>query len=431
MIFNSITELIGNTPLLQIPESVHGIPNLNLYCKLEYMNAFGSIKDRIALNMLHDHIEECKEKNKTVIEVSSGNTAKALALLCSMNNLTFHTITNRIKVAEIKKQLLLFNATIEELPGDSECPDPSNPDNYTVIAKKRSEQHPSQYFYPDQYFNPKNPRAHEKTGKELCADLAKIDYLFPFLGTAGSSIGIGKILKKERNTKLIGIVAERGHVIPGGRTLDEMWEVGFFDKSFYDDIMAGTTTEAIEGLLILIRKVGLLCGPTSGLAYKKTIDYFKKSPPINEKTAVFIACDRIEPYISYIERYAPEILHVEKRHILSEITIEEVVDAPELTFAEFAKNAQDFLVIDIRSRRAFEMFHLPNSINIPEDEIETFFEASIPLSKYNKLLVVCSKGLKSKKITAFLIHSGYDAFAFKNGYTLETHKEYFNSISWK
>ena len=416
MIINSITETIGNTPLLKIPESVHGISKLNLFCKLEYMNAFGSIKDRIALNMLKYHIDECKDKNKTILEASSGNTAKALVLLSSINNLSFKTISNRIKTPEMKKLLLLFNSEIEELPGVSECPDPNNPDDYMSVAKKLAENNPETIFYTDQYFNSKNPEAHMKTGEEICQDLPKVEYFFPFLGTAGSSSGIGSVLKEKRNASVIGIVAERGNYVPGGRTLDEMWEVGFFEKSFYDDILAGTTKEAIDGTLTLIRKLGLLCGPTSGLSYKKTIDYFKENPPEKETTAVFIACDRIEPYLSYIEKYASEILNEKPiENIFNEVSVEDVSQIKEMSSDELRSKINEVIIIDIRSRKSFGMLHLPNSINIPEDEIETFFEESIPFSKERKIVFVCPKGLKSRKYAAVLEKKGFDVSSLKQG----------------
>lgn len=416
MIINAITEAIGNTPLLKIPESVHGIPKLNLYCKLEYMNAFGSIKDRIALNMLKNHVDECKNKNKTILEASSGNTAKALALLSSINGLSFKTISNRIKTPEMKKLLLLFNSEIEELPGISECPDPNNPDDYMSVAKKLAENNPETIFYTDQYFNSKNPEAHMETGKEICRDLPKVDYFFPFLGTAGSSSGIGTVLKEKKEASIIGIVAEPDNYVPGGRTLDEMWEVGFYEKSFYDRILAGNTKEAIDGTLTLIRKLGLLCGPTSGLSYIKTIDFFKENPPEKETTAVFIACDRIEPYLSYIEKYASEILNEKSvENIFDDVSVDEVLQTKEMTSDELKSRINEVLIIDIRSRKSFEMIHLPNSINIPEDEIEAFFEKSIPFSKERRIVFVCPKGLKSRKYAAILEKKGFNASSLKQG----------------
>ncbi len=408
--------MVGNTPLLEIPQSVHGIPKLHLYCKLEYMNAFGSIKDRIALNMIKDEIGECKDKKKTILEASSGNTAKALALLSSINGLKFKTISNRIKSPEMKKLLLLSGASVEELPGASECPDPNNPDDYMEVAKKLAERKPEEIFYTDQYFNIKNPQAHRQTGKEICKDLEQVDYLFTFLGTAGSSRGIGSVLKKERTSKVIGIVAERGNYIPGGRTRDEMWEVGFFEKSFYDDVISGTSKEAIGGMLSLIRRLGLLCGPTSGLSYKKTIDYFKQNPPREETTAVFIACDRVEPYLSYTEKYVPDVLGVGSsgRFYVNHIC-DEQCNASEIDAGSLKPHIEEVTILDIRTSRSFEMYHLPNSINIPESQLDIFFEKRIPFSKGRKLVVVCSRGEKSRKLASLLVSKGYDAVSLKNG----------------
>lgn len=416
MIIDNITNMIGNTPLLFIPESVHGVPKLKLYCKLEYMNAFGSIKDRIALNMLKDDLKENKEKKKTVLEASSGNTSKALAILSSINGLQFKTISNRIKTPEMKKLLLLCDSIVEELPGVSECPDPNNPEDYMAVAKRLADTEPEKIFYTDQYFNQKNPEAHIQTGKEVISDLEKIDYFFPFLGTAGSSTGMGSLLKKERNTKIVGIVAERDNYIPGGRTLDELWEVGFYEKSFYDKIIAGSSEEAIEGLLILLRKVGLLCGPTSGLSYKKLIDYFKENLPSEETTAVFMACDRLEPYLSYIEKYAPQLIGSDKKAALfDQLTAEEISESKEISAEELKRIINEVSIIDIRSRKSFEMFHLPNSINIPEDELETFFDQSIPFSNSRKLVVVCPRGVRSKRVTALLSREGYNCAYLERG----------------
>ena len=416
MIINNISELIGNTPLLKIPKSVHKVPNLNLYCKLEFRNAFGSIKDRAALNMIKDNIKDCQKNNKTVLEASSGNTARALSLLSSINNLKFKTITNRIKTPEIKKHLRLFNAEIQELPGISECPDPNNPEDYMVIAKNLAEKNPNTIFYTDQYFSNKNPDAHKKTGEELCNDLDKIDYFLPILGTAGSATGIGNVLKEKRNSKVIGIVADQENYVPGGRNINEMWEVGFYKKSFYDEILSGSVDEAVEGNLELIRKVGILCGPTTGLAYKKTKDYFNTNKPTSEVNAVFIACDGFEQYLSYYDKFSPNLIDKKSKKGL----YESICNAPddsikEISAEKLKEEINDVTIIDIRSKKSFEMINLPNSINIPEHEIDSYFENSIPFSKNRKLVVVCNKGIRSKKLAKLLNENGYISESLKDG----------------
>lgn len=182
MIVNSITELIGNTPLLKIDESVHGIKNLDLYAKLEYYNPFGSVKDRVAKGMIDPILDELKEKNKTIVEASSGNTAKALSVLSSINGLKFKTVTNRIKMPEVRMILQTLGSDIEELPGLSDCPDPNDPNDFTTVAANLANREPELYHYTDQYFNKLNLNSHyETTGKEISNDLKNINYFFGFL----------------------------------------------------------------------------------------------------------------------------------------------------------------------------------------------------------------------------------------------------------
>lgn len=128
MRYDSITDAIGNTPLLRIDPGVHGLAHVNLYAKLELLNPFGSVKDRAAWTMAAPRLAEAREAGATVVELSSGNTAKALAVIAGMHGLAFTSLTNRMKVPEIK-DLLLLGATVEELPGQAECLDPTNTDD--------------------------------------------------------------------------------------------------------------------------------------------------------------------------------------------------------------------------------------------------------------------------------------------------------------
>jgi cysteine synthase len=123
MRYDHITELIGNTPLLRLDPAVHGLPNVELYAKLESHNPFGSVKDRVAWGMLRDDLAQIRASGQTLIEASSGNTAKALRVLGAVYGIDLRAVTNRIKVAEVRDLLQLFGTEIVELPGLSECPD--------------------------------------------------------------------------------------------------------------------------------------------------------------------------------------------------------------------------------------------------------------------------------------------------------------------
>ena len=98
MRYDSITEIIGDTPLLRIDPAVHGLAHIDLYAKMELLNPFGSLKDRAAWNMVRPLLAEAAERGDTVVELSSGNTAKALAVIAGMHGLTFKSVTNRMLV---------------------------------------------------------------------------------------------------------------------------------------------------------------------------------------------------------------------------------------------------------------------------------------------------------------------------------------------
>ena len=114
MKYKRITDMIGNTPVLEIPSSVHGLENIDLYAKLEMMNPFGSVKDRIAWGLVQDDIEGIQERGQTIYENSSGNTAKALQVIASMYGVKTKLITYLAKVDGVKDIVRMLGAEIEE-----------------------------------------------------------------------------------------------------------------------------------------------------------------------------------------------------------------------------------------------------------------------------------------------------------------------------
>ncbi len=434
MIVDSIEELIGNTPLLKVSEEITQLSNIDVYLKLEYYNPFGSVKDRVAWGMLRPHLAELVEKKKTVLESSSGNTAKALTSLCLKNNIDFETVTNRIKYPEIRGVLQVLGAQVEELPGLSDCPNPLDPNDAIQYSRNKASQDPDKYHLTDQYFNEQNPNAHyETTGKEIIEDLQSVDYFFGFLGTCGSTIGTGKYLREiNPDTSVFGIVGKAGHAIPGGRTLEELWEVGFFDKDFYTDIIGGTTTEAVDGALLLNRKCGVLCGPTTGLIFKKALEKLKAldEPAQLRKKAVLIACDRMEPYLSFFKKHQPDIFdkRASKKVSVDTMTDDEINQSSELDVSELIelrKNAEP-LLIDIRGHFAFSTGHIPGSLNILDDYLNQMIDSGnvFPIDK--KIIVICRVGDISKKYAAFLEKQGYQAYSLKDG--IQAYKESENEL---
>lgn len=424
MLYKSVTELIGNTPLIEISKEITKLKNINVYAKCELYNPFGSLKDRAGYAMLKEEIQKLKENNMTVIESSSGNTAKALQIICSMNGIPFKTVTNRIKIPETKEILKVAGAEIEELPGLSECPDPTDPNDPVAYIERIVSENPNKYYHTNQYTNLKNPKVHyEHTGKEIYDDLGKVDYFFGTLGTTGSSRGtIEYLLEKNKNLKKIGIIAEKGDTIPGIRNKDEMYEVGIFNKSLYDEIVLVNSDEAIEEMLVLNRKCGILGGPTSGAAFKGTLKYLRE---IDDKlkepaNAVFIACDRMEWYMSYIKKRRPEIFDSEiKRETIRTLTEEDMKYAKTINI----NNAEEWIeknnpiIIDLRGNLAYKNGHIENAINITDIFFEDLVDNGTPFSKENSVLLVCSIGDKSKKFSSLLNKKGMNVYSLENGMT--------------
>ncbi len=422
MLYTHITELIGNTPLLRIDPAVHQLPNVEIYAKLETYNPFGSLKDRVAWGMLKDDIERIVEKQQTIIEFSSGNTGKALAVLASLYGVNYETITNRIKVPEVHDLLRLMGASVEVLPGMSECPDPNDPHDPLSYLEQKVHADPSHYFHTDQYRNEKNYQAHyEHTGREIFADIGAVDYFFGALGTAGSTRGVSTFLQ-ERSADLqtMGVVAAKGDFIPGLRNIDEMSEVGIFEKTLYQDILAIDAQDALTGMLALISQSGVLGGPSSGAVYAAMVQYLKERSQgwTAPKKVVFIVCDRVEWYLSYIQKRRPELFEQKvPEDSFWKLKAADFQDAPRIAPEQVERflREEDPLIVDTRGSLAYKIGHLPNSLNIPDDKLADLLTFGVPFPHERNILFVCPKGDISKKFAFFLHRKGYRAYSLEGG----------------
>ncbi|MGY1526350.1 pyridoxal-phosphate dependent enzyme [Streptomyces sp. MN3] len=422
MRYDSITEAIGNTPLVRIDPAVHGLRNIDLYAKLEMLNPFGSVKDRPAWHMARPHLEADTDGEGTVVELSSGNTAKALALLAGMRGLRFKSVTNRMRVPEIKELLLLIGAEIEELPGRSECLDPTDTDDPLTHFHRALSDPGSTYLHTDQYFNPRNVEAHaEGTGPEIVKDLdGRVpDWFIACVGTAGSSTGVAKILREhDPRVRVLGLVAHKSDFIPGIRTMDEVHEVGLFDPATYDTIESVTSDEAIDGMITLIRRCGLLSGPTGGAAYEGAVRQLRYADAELEetgqrRTAVFIVCDRAESYLSYVRQRRPELLgRTDRGRSAVAVTDAEaraegrVIDVHEAR-SWCAEGDPRPLVVDLRSPHAYAALHIEGSVNIVDEVFEDLLRGGLPFSKRTPVLLACPVGEKSLRFAAALTRMGH------------------------
>jgi len=421
MLYQHITELIGNTPLLRLDPARHGILGVELYAKLEYCNPFGSVKDRIAWGMIRDDLPAIADRGQTLIEASSGNTAKALQVLAAMYGLRLRVLTNRAKVAEVRDLLELLGVELEELPGLSECPDPTVPDDVFSRIEKLMAERPGDFYHTSQYTNPANVRTHhDSTGQEIADDLGAVDYLFGGLGTTGSTRGTATCLRTANPAlRTIGVVSTREDFIPGIRSEAELWEVGLFQPGFYEQIVAVRPVDAIDATLELATRHGVLAGPTTGATYWAARDYLRREPVRSgpPRNAVIIACDRLEPYLSYIRKRRPELFGQERRPAPGDVPDDVVATAPELPASALAGMIGDpaLLCIDTRGSLAYRIGHLPGSVNIPDDHIEDLLRHGNPFPSSRTIVFVCPIGAYSRQLAAFLRQAGHDAASLAGG----------------
>jgi cysteine synthase B len=422
MIVEHITDLIGDTPLFKIPSEFTGLKNVDLYGKLEMLNPFGSVKDRVAWAMLKDDIEDIKANGQTIFENSSGNTAKAIAAICGMYGVPFKQVSAMMKVQEGRDVLHWLGAELEEFAAASDCFDPSDPNDPQFLIEKAVRESGGKAYFTSQFTNEKNPEIHEKTtAREILDDLGDVDYLISGLGTTGSTLGLIRAFKKaKKQFQAIGLVTKSGNMIPGIRSLDQMWESGLYNEGKYEHHHVIDEKQSLNAMKELNQKLGLLCGPSAGANYAGAVSYLKTIDDnlTERKKAVFIVCDRMEWYLSYIKDRMPELFGEEhKPDSLFHFKVDSV-DTGALLNAENAKTwLQDSnpLIIDVRSPYAYELSTAPGAINIPIDQFEKLIDNSLPFPKELPILLICAMGEKSVRHAAYLRTRGYNARSLDGG----------------
>jgi cysteine synthase B len=423
MIIEQMTDLIGNTPLLKIPRRVTGLENIELYAKLEMMNPFGSVKDRTAWAMIKDDLPSIQKSGQTIYENSSGNTAKSLQAIASIYGLKFRLVTALTKVQEQKDVLYAMGAEVEEIVTASDCFDPSDPNDPQYLIERKMAADPDGIYFPSQFTNMKNPEFHEQTtAQEILDDAGPIDYFFGGLGTTGSSLGISTRLKLNNpDLKSIGITAQTGHFIPGIRNMSQMMESTMFRQGHYDQIYPLTEGKALQGMMTLVRQCAVLCGPSSGANFYAALEYLKEEDKKGDapRKAVFIVCDRMEWYISYIRERMPELFgqrrHQSPLHEFDSVSISIVPCVDAESIDRWREQNAGYMIVDTRAAQSFDLFHIPGSMNMPQDLFEKWIVSERPLSAEAPLLVVCAIGERSRHYAAYLCSRGYKAHNLDGG----------------
>jgi cysteine synthase B len=419
MIFKHITETIGSTPLLEVPATITGLRNIRLFAKLENQNPWGSVKDRTSYALLKPYIDQNALHGKTVYESSSGNTAKALRMLTKLYGGDLRIITNLIKLENVKEILISLGTEIKIMPGKSECFDPSDPNDPIYEIQREMHSNYENKIYTDQFTNDLNWKIHyETTAQEILSELDTVHYVIGGLGTTGSTLGMIKKFKESNaELKAYGLVANKEDFIPGIRGGDELFEIGLFEAKEYTEVLHCSSREAIDGMFMLRDLLGVLGGPSAGINFFKSIETLKAldASQTTQQNAVFIVCDRYEWYTDYLKKRRPEIFGLEKKNTWMDASHTFGDAMREITFAEYSKEPEDFIVVDTRIPVSFGMKNIPLSMNFPYDNLSETLDRAVPFAKSKKILFVCAVGDKSKYLSGYLRSKGYDAYSLKGG----------------
>lgn len=297
-IFNSVSELIGGTPLLKL--SAFG-EDKKILAKLEYFNPAGSIKDRAALSMINSAEEKgLLKKGSVIIEPTSGNTGIGLSAVAASRGYKVILTMPETMSEERRKLLKAYGAEIVLTEGSLGMK------GAIEKAEELQKEIPNSIIM-GQFINPANPKAHmETTGPEIWEDTeGKVDILVCGIGTGGTITGTGAYLRaKNPNIKVVGVEPAGSPFLSKGETGRHGLQgigAGFLpeilDKGIYDEIITVEDGQAFETSRTLAKKEGILVGITSGAAVYAALELSNR-PENKEKTIVAILPDTGERYLS-------------------------------------------------------------------------------------------------------------------------------------
>jgi [CysO sulfur-carrier protein]-thiocarboxylate-dependent cysteine synthase len=261
MLYANILDAIGHTPLVELA-ALSPRPEVRLYAKLEGANPTGSIKDRIARQMVLEAERAGRlAPGSVILEPTSGNTGIGLAMIARLRGYHFVAVMPDNVTRERREVLALYGAEIVSSPG-------AEGSNGAVRLAERMAREDRRYVLLYQYGNPANPRAHyETTAPEIIADLPDLDVFVAGLGTGGTLTGCGRRLK-EHNPAIRVVAAEplQGEGVQGLRSLEDGFIPPVLDTSVLDAKILVHAADAIRMMRALLDKEGIFTGPSGGAA---------------------------------------------------------------------------------------------------------------------------------------------------------------------
>jgi len=288
--YDSILDLIGDTPLVALhPLSPN--PRVRLWGKLEGQNPGGSVKDRIALEMVDDAERRgLLEPGDTILEPSSGNTGIGLALVARLRGYRLRIVLPENVSVERRQVLEIFGADVTLSPAEE------GSNGAIRLAEKLATDDPSLVML-FQYGNAANTAAHYKgTGPEILRDCPEIDVFVAGLGTSGTLMGVGRYLKEQKPEVLVvAVEPPAGELVQGLRSLDDGFVPPIFEPDVLDRKFIVRPRESIEWTRRLLDECGVFTGISAGAVVAGAA---KMAATMDEGTIVTLIPDAGWKYLS-------------------------------------------------------------------------------------------------------------------------------------
>jgi cysteine synthase/rhodanese-related sulfurtransferase len=416
-VYDSIVDLQSNadnpTPIVRLRRVVP-FKHTQFWAKLEWYNPFGSVKDRVAANLIRDAEEHGRlPKGTRLVEPTSGNTGMGLSLLANAKGYHFTaTLSNKIP-AEKRASLRIFGTEVVELEDDL-CPAPGAPEGAIALAAKLGAEPGN--FHLNQYKNPANPDAHFRTtGPEVWRQTeGTVTHFVAGLGTCGTLTGTGRFLKKQRpDVRVIGVHPVEGHDIPGVRSLRQLQQTALFAPNEYDGMVEIGNAEAYELCRRLNQEESIIAGPSSAMALAGA---FKTVPDEPNAVCVVLFPDNVFKYTSSIRKHLPQMFGSQRPEGSGlPSSLDKIV--------EFARSSPDVLepstvksvlegptpptLVDVRSIDEYVKERIDGALSVPLTDLSAGNPTVLPEDRSAPLITVCKVGERSLVGMLLLKARGY------------------------
>jgi S-sulfo-L-cysteine synthase (O-acetyl-L-serine-dependent) len=291
---SSVLDMIGRTPLVRLHQFERETPGVELYAKAEWQNPGGSVKDRAAARMiLEGEASGALTPDKTIIDATSGNTGIAYAMVGAARG---YKVTLCLPENASPERKLILRALGAELILTNPL---ESTDGAIREARRLAASDPGRYFYPDQYSNDANWRAHyDTTAPEIIEQTSgRLTHFVAGLGTSGTFVGTGRRLRKFNPAiKLISFQPDAAfHGLEGLKHMDSAIVPGIYDKTLADEDFRVETELAYRMVRRLAREEGLLAGISSGAAVVAMLDVARR---LQRGVIVTVFPDGAEKYLN-------------------------------------------------------------------------------------------------------------------------------------